>query len=83
MAELSCKDYTGVTRASINKWREESARSGVTLPEGDSFTVEKSGVKISVDYAESSGTVKVCIVEKPGFIPESMVWSIVDSQMKG
>jgi hypothetical protein len=82
MAENSCKEYTGVTRESITKWREQSARSGTPLPDSDSFTVEKSGVKISVDYAESVSTVKICIVEKPSFIPDSMVWAIVDAQMK-
>ncbi len=82
MAENSCKEYAGVTRESITKWREQSARSGTPLPDTDSFTVEKSGVKISVDYVESVSTVKICIVEKPAFIPDSMVWAIVDAQMK-
>lgn len=49
----------------MTRFREEAARSGATLPPGDSFTIEKSGVKMSVNYTEDTRALKVCIVEKP------------------
>jgi hypothetical protein len=82
MPDDNCKDYTGVTREAIDKWREESAQKGEPLPPGDSFTIEKSGVKVSVEYNESILTLKICIVEKPALIPEAMVWAIVDGAVK-
>jgi hypothetical protein len=82
MPETNCKDYTCVTRDAINRWREEAARAGTPLPDGDSFTVEKSGVKISANYSEVTQIATVCIVEKPAFLPESMVWSIIEATFK-
>ena len=78
----NCKEYSGITRAAVGKLRDEAAKGGVTLPAGDSFTLEKSGVKLSVEYTESAQTLKICIVEKPMFIPDTMVWGIVDDQVK-
>ena len=80
MPENNCKDYTGVTRATLERWRQEAARSGDPLPDGDSFTFQKSGVTISASYNEAAETATICIVEKPAFIPESMVWSILESR---
>jgi hypothetical protein len=78
----NCKEYPGITREALHKFREHSEKSGQPLPPGDSFVIEKSGVKLSVEYLESSQSLKMCIVEKPGFIPDSMVWAIVDDQMR-
>ena len=80
MPETNCKDYSGVTRATLDRWREEAARAGAALPAGDSFTFEKSGVTISAAYNEAAETVTICIVDKPAFIPDSMVWSIIESK---
>jgi hypothetical protein len=82
MPENNCKDYIGVTRAALDRWREDALRAGTPLPLGDSFTVEKSGVSISANYVESTETVTICIVNKPAFIPESMVWSIIESTFR-
>ena len=78
----NCKEYPGITRERINKFRAETEKSGQPLPPGDSFVIEKSGVKISLEYSEAAQTLKVCILEKPGFIPDSMVWTIIDDQMR-
>jgi len=78
----NCKEYPGITREALHKFREQSEKSGQPLPPGDSFVIEKSGVKLSVEYLEAAQTLKMCIVEKPGFIPDSMVWAIVDDQMR-
>jgi hypothetical protein len=82
MPETNCKDYTSVTRVSLDRWREDAARAGAPLPPGDSFTIEKSGVTISAAYNEGAETVRICIVAKPAFIPDSMVWSIIESTFK-
>ena len=78
----NCKESPGITRESVNKFREQSEKSGQPLPPGDSFVIEKSGVKLSVEYIEATQTLKACILEKPGFIPDSMVWAVVDDQMR-
>lgn len=82
MPETNCKDYTGVTRETLNRWREDAARTGTPLPPGDNFTVSKSGVTISAAYDETTQTATVCIVDKPAFVPESMVWSIIEANLK-
>jgi hypothetical protein len=78
----NCKEYPGISREAVNKFREQSEKSGQPLPPGDSYTIEKSGVKLSVEYLESAQMLKMCILEKPGFIPDSMVWAVVDDQVK-
>ena len=78
----NCKEYPGITREAVNKFREQSEKSGQPLPPGDSYVIEKSGVKLSVAYNESAQTLTACILEKPGFIPDSMVWAVVDDQMR-
>ena len=78
----NCKEYPGITRAAVDKFREQSEKSGQPLPPGDSYVIEKSGVKLSVTYNEAAQTLTACILEKPGFIPDSMVWAVVDDQMR-
>lgn len=82
MPDTNCKEYPGVPREAITKFREQAEKDGKPLPPGDSFVIEKSGVKLSVEYTESTQLLKLCIIEKPGFIPEAMVWAIVEEQMK-
>jgi len=82
MADNNCKEYAGMSREAVNKLREQSQKSGQPLPPGDSYVIEKSGVKLSVEYMEAAQTLKMCILEKPGFIPDSMVWAVVDDQMR-
>ncbi|GEM_PF-1128214 len=79
---VNCREFTGISRDAVNKFREQVEKAGQPLPPGDSYTIERSGVKLSVDYTEVSETLRLCIVEKPGFIPDSMVWSIVEDQMR-
>jgi hypothetical protein len=78
----NCKEYIGVSRQALAKFREQSEKSGQPLPPGDSYVIEKSGIKLSVEYIEADQTLKMCILEKPGFIPDSMVWAVVDDQMR-
>ena len=82
MADTTSKEYNGIPRTTIDRWREDAARTGAPLPEGDRFTMAKSGVTISADYDEPSQTLKITIDDKPAFIPDSMVWSIIEATLK-
>lgn len=82
MPDILCKEYSGVSREAVTKFREQAERDGKPLPPGDSFVIERSGVKLSVDYTETTQVLKLCIAEKPAFIPDAMVWAIIEDQMK-
>lgn len=74
---MESKDFSPVPRDKFDKFKTENGQSA------DSFTVERSGVKVSVEYTEASQTVKITIVEKPAFIPDQMVWSFIEAAVKG
>ncbi len=79
---MEFKEYTGVTRATIDRWRQDAARHGTALPEGDRFTLSKSGVTISADYNEPAQTLKLSIDDKPAFLPPNLIWSIIESTLR-
>jgi hypothetical protein len=81
MAE--CKDYSDVTREQLGRLKQKLQQMGITPPEGDNGTIEAMGVKLTVAYDEGGQKLRVCIVEKPAFIPESMVWGQIEGSLKG
>ena len=75
-----CKYYGGITRTELQSLRQDLADQGIMLPEGDQVQIQGPfGIKLSADYDESKETLKICITEKPFYIPESEVWKIVDT----
>lgn len=76
----SCKQYGGITREELKSLRRDLEKEGVSVPSGDNVTVTgQHGIELHVMYDEAKQTLKVCITKKPFFIPESMVWGIVDT----
>ncbi len=75
-----CKHYVGITRDELAKLIEDLAKEGVSVPEGDDVQIKAPfGVELRAIYHEAKETLKICIVKKPFYIPESEVWKIVDT----
>ena len=74
------KYYGGITRAELEKLRQDLAKEGVSVPEGDEVKISGMfGVELQGSYDESKETLKVGITKKPFYVPESEVWKIVDT----
>jgi hypothetical protein len=80
MAET--KEYAGITRNKLDCIKERFQSQGVTPPAGDSGTIEQQGIKVSVTYVEAEQKLHFGLVEKPFFIAESLVWSLLDRAVK-
>ncbi len=77
------KLYEGITREELNSLRSSLENQGVKVPEGDDVLVEGPyGVHLQISYDAPSATLKVSIAKKPLFVPESMIWSMVDKGVK-
>lgn len=75
-----CKQYGGIKRAELISLRKDLAREGITVPEGDEVEVDGPfGIKLQAIYNEPKETLKICIVKKPFYVPESEIWKIVDT----
>ncbi len=76
----NCKLYGGITRAELDHLRGDLAKEGVTVPAGDDVSVAGPyGVELRVTYDEAKETLRVCITKKPFYVPESMIWDVVDA----
>jgi hypothetical protein len=75
------KTYTNVSRAQVDKLRAQIA-SYVTLPAGDSGTIESQGMKGSFAYDEAARTLTLTLEEVPFFIPRGMIWSTIDRALQ-
>ena len=74
------KTLTGIDRARLDCFRTEMAKLGVAIPEGDDVDIKAMfGVKMHATYDESTETLTLEIIDKPIFVPESQIWSFVDS----
>jgi hypothetical protein len=81
MAET--KEYVGITRATLDCLRQRLESRGIIPPAGDSGTFEQQGVKVSLMYIEAEGTLQFDIVERPFFVPEDLVWTLLDGAVRG
>ncbi len=77
------KEYAGITRAAMDCLKLRFQSQGMTPFVGDSGTLEQQGVKVSVAYIEAEQKLQVGIIEKPFFIPEDLVWTLLDGAVKG
>lgn len=74
------KRYGGISRAELKKLREDLAAEGVVVPVGDDVEIKAPfGVELRATYDEAKETLKISIVKKPFFVPESEIWKIVDT----
>ncbi|MGH9470036.1 MAG: hypothetical protein ACRD1N_06820 [Terriglobia bacterium] len=76
------KEYTGVTRATLDCLKQDLQTMGVASPEGDSGTIEYQGVKLSIVYDSAGEKLTVWVLQKPGFVPESLVWQLLDGRIQ-
>lgn len=77
------KQYGGITRAELEKLREDLAAEGVNVPVGDDVEIKAPfGVALRATFDEASETLEIFITKKPFFVPESEVWKIVDTGTK-
>ncbi len=74
---MDSRDFSPVSREKFDAFKKESGQTA------DSFVLERSGVRVSVEYTEGTQTMKITIVEKPPFIPDQMVWSFIEAAVKG
>ncbi|MCU1290096.1 MAG: hypothetical protein JWN60_2325 [Acidobacteria bacterium] len=75
-----CKKYGGITRGELANLREDLAKEGVTVPEGDDVEVSGPyGIQLRATYDEQRETLEICITKKPFYIPETAIWKIVDT----
>jgi len=75
-----CKQYGGIKRSDLDNLRRDLAAEGVTVPVGDDVEIlAPFGVRLRAVYDEAKETLKISIVKKPFFVPESEIWKIVDT----
>ena len=74
------KKYGGITRTELSHLRADLAKEGIRVPEGDDVAIKGPyGIELQATYTEAKETLKISIVKKPFFVPESEVWKIVDA----
>ena len=82
MADSDCRRYEGITKERLDGLRQGLLRTGITLPEDGNGVVEAMGVRLSLAYVPAEEALSVCILEKPSFIPTSLVWGQVEAPLK-
>ena len=74
--------FEGVTPDVVERLKQGLQKKGIKPFEGDSGTIEAMGVKLAVNYHTAEQALDIHILEKPAFIPESLVWAQVEGPMK-
>lgn len=75
-----CKEYDGINRSELGRLRARLAKENIVVPPGDDVSIEAPfGVELQATYDEAKEILKICILKKPFYVPESQIWKIVDS----
>jgi hypothetical protein len=74
--------FEGITPEIVGRLKQGLLQKGIKPFDGDSGTIEAMGVKLSVDYQAAQQTLDIRILEKPAFIPDSLVWAQVEGPLK-
>ena len=80
MAEV--REYGGITRTALDCLMGKMKSVGMTVPAGDNGTIEIKGVKFSVSYLETDQKLTFEITYRPVFMPEALVWSMLDTTVR-
>ena len=73
------RSYAGVTRADVDRIRGGMGKFGIKMPEGDNVEIKGPfGVKMGFDYDESNETLTLSIINKPGFVSDAQIWSVIE-----
>ncbi len=76
------KDYDGVTERGLENLRRDLQSIGITPPQGNAGTIEYQGVKLAINYGPADQKLTVHVIEKPAFIPESLIWQMLDGRVQ-
>ena len=77
-----CRRFEGITLEKLENLKRGLQQRGIKLPEGGNGIIEAMGVKLSVNYLAAENAIDICIIEKPAFIPSSVVWAQVEGPLK-
>jgi hypothetical protein len=80
MAEET-RTYSNIDRAKADRLRSAIAPY-VTLPEGDSGSIESQGIKGRYAYDAQANTLTLTLEEVPFFIPRAMIWSTLERALE-
>ena len=73
------RTYPGVTRADVNKIRAGIGKFGIKMPDGDDVEIKGPlGVRMGFTYDEPEQTLTLSIINKPGFVSGSQIWSVIE-----
>jgi hypothetical protein len=73
------RTYSGVTRVDVNNIRGGIGKFGIKIPEGDDVEIKGPlGVKMGFAYDEPNETLTLSIIDKPGFVSDSQIWSVIE-----
>lgn len=76
------KEYPGINRSTLDCLKKDLQSMGIAPPEGDSGVIEYQGVKLSITYTEPAAKLSIQILNKPSFVPESLVWQLLDGRIQ-
>ena len=62
--------------------RQSLTSKGITPQGDDTATIEYQGVKLSVSYDEANQVLNLNILEKPAYVPESLIWGLIDNSVQ-
>jgi hypothetical protein len=76
------KEYAATSREMLNCIRKDLEGMGINLPDTDNGTIDYQGVKLAVTYMEAEQKLSVKILEKPSFVPEGMLWQLLEARIQ-
>jgi len=73
------RTYSGITRDDVNRIKAGAGKFGVKMPEGDDGEIKgPMGVKMGFAYDEPNENLTLSIIDKPGFVSEKQIWSVIE-----
>jgi hypothetical protein len=73
------RTYSGVTRKDVERIRGGIGKFGIKIPDGDDVEIKGPlGVKMGFAYDEPNETLTLSIINKPGFVSDSQIWSVIE-----
>ncbi|HEX5483905.1 MAG TPA: hypothetical protein VFZ08_14885 [Terriglobia bacterium] len=76
------KEYADVSRSVLECLKKDLQSMGINPPEGDTGDIEYQGVKLSITYHESDQRLAIQVTNRPSFVPESLVWQLLDGRVQ-
>lgn len=82
MMDDDCRRFEGISADKLEGLKQGLQQKGIVLPEGGNGIIEAMGVRLSFNYLAMENALDICILEKPVFIPSSLVWAQVEGPLK-